>query len=36
VTAAQVKDVANKYLIARQQAVVIDLPAKKETAAASR
>jgi zinc protease len=36
VTAAQVKDVADKYLITRQQAVVIDLPAKKETTAASR
>ncbi len=36
VTAAQVKDVADKYLIPREQAVVIDLPAKKETTAASR
>ena len=36
VTAEQVKTVANKYLISRQQAVVIDLPAKKETTAASR
>jgi zinc protease len=36
VTAAQVKEVANKYLIAREQAVVIDLPAKKEATAASR
>jgi zinc protease len=36
VTAAQVKEVTEKYLVARQQAVVIDLPAHKETAAASR
>jgi predicted Zn-dependent peptidase len=36
VTAAQVKEVADKYLIAREQAVVIDLPAKKDTTAASR
>ena len=36
VTAAQVKEVADKYLIAREQAVVIDLPAKKEATAASR
>jgi len=36
VTAAQVKDVADKYLIPREQAVVIDLPAKKEPTAASR
>jgi zinc protease len=35
VTAAQVKEVADKYLITRQQAVVIDLPAKQETTAAS-
>ncbi len=36
VTAAQVKEVANKYLIPRSQAVVIDLPAQQETTAASR
>jgi zinc protease len=36
VTAKQVKEVADKYLITRQQAVVIDLPAQKETTAASR
>jgi zinc protease len=36
VIAAQVKDVADKYLITRQQAVVIDLPTQKETTAASR
>jgi zinc protease len=36
VTAAQVKEVANKYLIPRLQAVVIDLPAPAETTAASR
>ena len=36
VTAAQVKEVADKYLITRQQAVVIDLPAQQETTAESR
>ena len=36
VTAAQVKDVADKYLIPRSQAVVLDLPAQQETTAASR
>ncbi len=36
VSAAQVKEAANKYLISRQQAVVIDLPAGQKTKAASR
>ena len=36
VTAEQVKDAADKYLIAREQAVVIDLPAHHEATAASR
>ena len=36
VTAEQVKEAASKYLIPREQAVVIDLPAAKETTAASR
>ena len=36
VTAAQVKEAANKYLIPTQQAVVIDLPAQQKTTAASR
>jgi len=36
VTAEQVKDAADKYLITREQAVVIDLPAHHETTAASR
>jgi len=36
VTAAQVKEAANKYLIPTQQAVVIDLPAQQNTTAASR
>jgi zinc protease len=36
VTAEQVKEAANKYLISREQAVVIDRPAQHETTAASR
>ncbi len=36
VTAAQVKEVTKKYLIPREQAVVIDLPAPPKTTAASR
>ena len=36
VTAAQVKEAANKYLITREQAVAIDLPAEQKIAAASR
>jgi zinc protease len=36
VTAEQVKEAAGKYLVPREQAVVIDLPAAKETTTASR
>jgi zinc protease len=36
VTAAQLKEVADKYLVPARQAVVIDLPAPAETTAASR
>jgi zinc protease len=36
VTAAQVKEAADKYLIVRQQAVVIDLPAPAKTTTANR
>ncbi|HET7213140.1 MAG TPA: pitrilysin family protein [Terriglobia bacterium] len=36
VTAAQVKEAANKYLVAQEQAVVIDLPAEQKITAASR
>ncbi|MEJ2008518.1 MAG: pitrilysin family protein, partial [Acidobacteriota bacterium] len=36
VTAQQVKEVANKYLIPSQQSVVIDLPASQKTVAANR
>jgi predicted Zn-dependent peptidase len=36
VAAAQVKEVADKYLVPAQQAVVIDLPAPAKTTAASR
>jgi zinc protease len=36
VTAAQVKEVADKYLVPTLQAVVMDLPAQQETTAASR
>jgi zinc protease len=36
VTAAQVKDVAEKYLVPQRQALVIDLPAEQQITAASR
>ncbi|HKT11761.1 MAG TPA: pitrilysin family protein [Terriglobia bacterium] len=36
VTAAQVKEAANKYLVAQEQAVVIDLPAEQKITAESR